>query len=208
MHSTWLRWDTLYTQKSSSLHWLPASFNPSSTLLPLHQPSPHPSISLNDLLCPWSPPCFTPSTSTSTPLSFSLRPPPSHRCLSLYSLSGLCRHISPPHLVSFPLTLEQMAGPCSLCVSLTDRGWSSASIDDQSYAAPLRLSSPSFCPLTLLFYVLLQTSSALQYSILALFSPTLLLFLFCLYLAPSIVILFLQPPPCISQESIDIFAFK
>ncbi len=127
--------------KSALLCWLPPSFNPSLTLLHLHQPSPHPSISLNDPPCPCSPHCFT-LFSFVLP-SFLLRPyilspsplPPS-------SLSGLCRHISPPHLVSFPLTLEQMAGPCSLCVSLTDRGWSSTSIDDQSYAALLCLSSP------------------------------------------------------------------
>lgn len=65
--------------------------------------------------------------------------------LSPCSPSGPCRHISPTYLLSFPLTLEQMAGPCSLCVSLTDRGRSLASIDSQ-WRAP---SSPTSSPLTL-----------------------------------------------------------
>lgn len=96
------------------------------------KPSLHLSISLN--LCPWSPPWSSPSTKPYTDL---------HQltALSPSCLSGLGRHITPPHLVSFPLTLEQMAEPGSLCVSLTDRRWSSTSIDKQSYVASLQLSS-------------------------------------------------------------------
>lgn len=80
--------------RSSLLYWLPPSFNPSSTLLHLHQPSLHPSISLNDLPCPWSPPCFTPSTSVL--LSFSLRPPSSHRppSLSIQPLWAVSTHLT------------------------------------------------------------------------------------------------------------------
>lgn len=124
--------------------WAPAhsmccSFNPSLTVLHLHQPSPHPFHSMIFSVLGLHP-------STSALLLFSLRPPSSRRSLSP-GPSGLCRHISPSHLVSFPLTLEQMAGPCSLCVSLTDRGWPSTSVDDSSCAAPLCLFSPSSCPL-------------------------------------------------------------
>lgn len=142
------------SSKFFMLHWLPSWFNPSTQtfstsirhhLLPVlgfyvllytvHLHSPH---SRSD---------FYPLTVSSPSSPF-----------------GLCWHISPPQPVSFPLTLEQMAGPCSLCVSLTDRGRSSTSIDNQSYAAPLSLSSPTSCPLTLLLQILLQTSFAPCYS--------------------------------------------
>ena len=85
----------------------------------------HPANSFNDLPYPCSPTYFMPFTPILLP--FALRASSSHRPLSLQP-SGLCWHVLPPHLVSFPLTLEQMAGPCSLCVSLTDRGRSSTSI--------------------------------------------------------------------------------
>lgn len=138
--STWLRRDTLYAQSplrsiGSHLHLIHhrlLSTSVSHLAIPPSCEMIFPVLALHPAVLHPPPPFSSLSPSDLHPLSV---PSPS-------SLSGLCRHISPPHLVSFPLTLEQMAGPCSLCVSLTDRGWSSTSIDDQSYAAPLRLSSP------------------------------------------------------------------
>lgn len=93
-------------------------------------------------------------------------PPPSFYSLSLSPAQtsilspsflpqapGLCGHISPPHLVSFPLTLEQMAGPCS---SLCELDWQGPVINLHRW--------PVICRSTPLRSTVLSFKAPLSYS--------------------------------------------